>query len=103
MQLVHRVQVLAPLTGPDLVWLSCLPGISEEVLFRGALIPGTFPDWSVPCRGLIYKLPSYSPFSQQLVNCLWVALASLQLDLDLALLWAVWSAVQEFLGHIGMF
>ncbi|KAL0048712.1 hypothetical protein WJX82_009409 [Trebouxia sp. C0006] len=38
-------QVLTPLTRADLIWLSCLPGISEELLFRGALIPATFADW----------------------------------------------------------
>lgn len=38
-------QVLASLTQADLLWVSCLPGISEELLFRGGLIPATFPDW----------------------------------------------------------
>jgi membrane protease YdiL (CAAX protease family) len=31
--------VLYPLTWPDLVWLGLLPGLSEELLFRGVLLP----------------------------------------------------------------
>jgi membrane protease YdiL (CAAX protease family) len=38
-------QVLAPLGWPDVVLVSALAGASEEILFRGALIPATFPDW----------------------------------------------------------
>ncbi len=39
------LQVLTPLSWPDLLWVAALPGISEELLFRGALIPALFPDW----------------------------------------------------------
>eukprot|EP00469_Lotharella_globosa_P011481 CAMPEP_0167778256 /NCGR_PEP_ID=MMETSP0111_2-20121227/4152_1 /TAXON_ID=91324 /ORGANISM="Lotharella globosa, Strain CCCM811" /LENGTH=339 /DNA_ID=CAMNT_0007668539 /DNA_START=19 /DNA_END=1038 /DNA_ORIENTATION=- len=38
-------QVLRPLSMLDLAWVALLPGISEELLFRGALIPAVFPDW----------------------------------------------------------
>jgi uncharacterized protein len=31
--------VLNPLTIPDLVWLGILPGLSEELLFRGVMLP----------------------------------------------------------------
>lgn len=31
--------VLQPLIWPDLVWLGLLPGLSEELLFRGAMLP----------------------------------------------------------------
>jgi uncharacterized protein len=31
--------VLKPLALPDLIWLGLLPGLSEELLFRGVLIP----------------------------------------------------------------
>ena len=31
--------VLDPLVLPDLIWLGLLPGISEELLFRGVLLP----------------------------------------------------------------
>jgi len=39
------VQVLTPLAWYDLLWVAALPGISEELLFRGALIPALSPDW----------------------------------------------------------
>jgi membrane protease YdiL (CAAX protease family) len=31
--------VLKPLVFPDLIWLGLLPGISEELLFRGVMLP----------------------------------------------------------------
>ncbi|MDC0831811.1 hypothetical protein CKA32_005166 [Geitlerinema sp. FC II] len=31
--------VIAPLTWPDLLWLGLLPGMSEELLFRGVMLP----------------------------------------------------------------
>lgn len=40
-------QILAPLQWYDLIWVAALPGISEELLFRGALIPAVLPDWYV--------------------------------------------------------
>jgi len=31
--------VLTPLAWPDLIWLGLLPGLSEELLFRGVMLP----------------------------------------------------------------
>ncbi len=31
--------VIAPLVWPDLIWLGLLPGMSEELLFRGVMLP----------------------------------------------------------------
>ncbi len=31
--------ILKPLTLPDLIWLGLLPGLSEELLFRGVMLP----------------------------------------------------------------
>ncbi len=31
--------VLQPLTWPDLIWMGLLPGLSEELLFRGVMLP----------------------------------------------------------------
>lgn len=36
---VYLEMVLPPLMWPDLIWLGLLPGLSEELLFRGALLP----------------------------------------------------------------
>ncbi|MEO0407955.1 MAG: CPBP family intramembrane glutamic endopeptidase [Cyanobacteria bacterium P01_A01_bin.135] len=35
----YVLMVLQPLIWPDLIWLGLLPGISEELLFRGMLLP----------------------------------------------------------------
>lgn len=39
------LQVLGPLGTADLLWVAALPAVSEELLFRGALIPAVYPDW----------------------------------------------------------
>ncbi len=37
--------MLTPLGWPDVLLVACLTGLSEELLFRGALIPASLPDW----------------------------------------------------------
>ncbi|OKH13458.1 CPBP family intramembrane glutamic endopeptidase [[Limnothrix rosea] IAM M-220] len=37
--------VLKPLALPDVVWLGLLPGLSEEFLFRGIMLPGLGFGW----------------------------------------------------------
>jgi uncharacterized protein len=32
--------ILRPLAWPDLLWIGLLPGLSEELLFRGVMLPG---------------------------------------------------------------
>ena len=52
-------QVLEPLKTWDYLWLGFLPGISEEALFRGALLPATgFADW----RGVIISAAVFGYF-----------------------------------------
>jgi uncharacterized protein len=36
---VYLAMVLKPLAVPDVVWLGILPGLSEELLFRGVMLP----------------------------------------------------------------
>ena len=45
------LQVLEPLGAADLLWVAALPAVSEELLFRGALIPASYPDWWVGRAG----------------------------------------------------
>jgi uncharacterized protein len=33
-------QIITPLVWPDLIWLGLLPGLSEELLFRGVIVGG---------------------------------------------------------------
>ena len=35
----YLAMVLEPLAMPDLIWLGILPGLSEELLFRGVMLP----------------------------------------------------------------
>jgi uncharacterized protein len=36
---IYLAMVLKPLELPDLIWLGILPGLSEELLFRGVMLP----------------------------------------------------------------
>lgn len=38
--------VLTPLAWPDLLWIGLLPGLSEELLFRGVLLPSLGLNWA---------------------------------------------------------
>lgn len=44
-----NAQVLSPLGPADVIVVSAVPAVSEELLFRWALIPSVYPDW----RGVI--------------------------------------------------
>jgi hypothetical protein len=51
--------VLRPLSWPDLIWLGLLPGLSEELLFRGVMLPAAGLDWigvmlSSVCFGVLH-------------------------------------------------
>lgn len=51
--------VLQPLSWPDLIWLGLLPGLSEELLFRGVMLPAIGLDWlgillSSLCFGVLH-------------------------------------------------
>jgi uncharacterized protein len=37
--------ILRPLALPDLIWVGLLPGMSEEMLFRGVMLPEVGADW----------------------------------------------------------
>jgi len=50
-------QILTPLNWFDIAIVAILTGVSEELLFRGAIIPGSFLDWrGVLISGLIFGL-----------------------------------------------
>jgi uncharacterized protein len=51
--------VLKPLLLPDLIWLGLLPGLSEELLFRGVMLPEFGLNWegiliSSACFGVLH-------------------------------------------------
>ena len=50
-------QILTPLRWIDIAAIALLTGASEEILFRGALIPATLPDWrGAVASGLVFGL-----------------------------------------------
>lgn len=56
---VYLNLVLKPLTFPDLIWLGLLPGLSEELLFRGVMLPAMGLNWtglivSSLCFGILH-------------------------------------------------
>jgi uncharacterized protein len=51
--------ILKPLQWPDVVWIGLLPGLSEELLFRGVMLPALGLDWfgllaSSLCFGVLH-------------------------------------------------
>jgi hypothetical protein len=42
---LYLEMVVKPLAWPDLVWLGLLPGLSEELLFRGVMLPALGLNW----------------------------------------------------------
>ena len=42
---IYLDMVLKPLLLPDLIWLGLLPGLSEELLFRGVMLPAIGLNW----------------------------------------------------------
>jgi membrane protease YdiL (CAAX protease family) len=50
-----NTQVLSPLSWPDIVLVALLTGVSEELLFRGGLVPLTWPDYrGVLLSGVVF-------------------------------------------------
>eukprot|EP00887_Chlorella_sp_A99_P002263 scaffold10.g2263.t1 len=53
--LLEMEDALSPLGPADLLVVSLLPGLSEELLFRGALVPAIAPDWrGAVIAGLVF-------------------------------------------------
>jgi len=51
--------ILKPLLWPDIIWLGLLPGLSEELLFRGVMLPALGFNWaaligSSLCFGILH-------------------------------------------------
>ncbi|BAY31478.1 abortive infection protein [Nostoc carneum NIES-2107] len=71
--------VLKPLVLPDIIWLGLLPGLSEELLFRGVMIPALGADHvavivSSLCFGVLHLSGS-----QQWPYVIWATIVGLML------------------------
>jgi hypothetical protein len=77
--------VLKPLIIPDLLWLGLLPGLSEELLFRGVMFPSFGLDWfgliiSALCFGSLHMTDW-----QQWSYGVWATIVGIILGLSLLL------------------
>lgn len=66
--------VIKPLTWFDLLWLGLLPGLSEELLFRGVMLPAIGLNWfGLLISSLCFGVLHYSG-SQQWAYVIWATL-----------------------------
>lgn len=71
--------VIKPLLWPDLIWLGLLPGLSEELLFRGVMLPAFGFDWfALILSSLIFGVLHLSG-SQQWPYVVWATIVGLAL------------------------
>ena len=71
--------VLKPLALPDVLWLGLLPGLSEEFLFRGIMLPGLGLGWAaLGISSLIFGVLHISGV-QQWSYAVWAAVIGLVL------------------------
>ena len=69
--------VLKPLIIPDLIWLGLLPGLSEELLFRGIMIPALgLDDLAVIVSSLCFGVLHFSG-PQQWPYVIWASIIGL--------------------------
>jgi membrane protease YdiL (CAAX protease family) len=74
--------VLAPLVLPDLVWLGVLPGLSEELLFRGVMLPAIgLNGFGVAISSLCFGVLHFSG-SQQWAYVIWATVIGTILGLS---------------------
>jgi uncharacterized protein len=69
--------VLKPLALPDLIWLGLLPGLSEELLFRGVILPALGSDiTAVILSSLCFGILHFSG-SQQWPYVIWATIVGM--------------------------
>ena len=69
--------VLKPLALPDLIWLGLLPGLSEELLFRGVMLPALGSDiTAVIVSSLCFGILHFSG-SQQWPYVIWATIVGM--------------------------
>ncbi|MHC5611484.1 MAG: CPBP family intramembrane glutamic endopeptidase [Nostoc sp.] len=69
--------VVKPLALPDLIWLGLLPGLSEELLFRGVMLPALGSDYTaVIVSSLCFGILHFSG-SQQWTYVIWATIVGM--------------------------
>lgn len=76
---IYLELVIKPLVWPDLIWLGLLPGLSEELLFRGVMLPALGLDLTaVIVSSCLFGVLHFSG-SQQWPYVLWAAVVGVAL------------------------
>lgn len=74
--------VIKPLALPDLIWLGLLPGLSEELLFRGVMLPSLGLTWfGLLLSSLCFGVLHFSG-SQQWAYVVWASIIGSVLGLS---------------------
>jgi membrane protease YdiL (CAAX protease family) len=74
--------VIKPLALPDVIWLGLLPGLSEELLFRGVLLPAIGLTWfGLVISSLCFGVMHFSG-SQQWSYVIWATIIGLVLGVS---------------------
>jgi uncharacterized protein len=77
--------VIKPLALPDLIWLGLLPGMSEELLFRGVMLPALGLTWfGLALSSLCFGILHFSG-SQQWAYVIWATVIGAVLGLSAVL------------------
>lgn len=89
--------VLAPLTWPDLMWMGLLPGLSEELLFRGVMLPAIGLNWfGIVISGMSFGVLHMSGL-QQWAYVAWASLVGIVLAISAV---ATGNLLVPILAHI---
>ncbi|MGK7891426.1 MAG: lysostaphin resistance A-like protein [Leptolyngbyaceae cyanobacterium] len=79
---LYLAMVLPSLVWPDLIWLGLLPGLSEELLFRGVMLPSFGLDWfGVLLSSSIFGAMHFSG-TQQWPYILWATIIGIVLGMS---------------------
>lgn len=80
--IVYLDLIVKPLIWPDLIWLGLLPGLSEELLFRGVMLPALGLSWfSVLVSSICFGILHLSSI-EQWPYALWASIVGLLLGIS---------------------
>jgi hypothetical protein len=71
--------ILKPLSWPDILWLGLLPGLSEELLFRGVMLPAFGTNWIGVCASSLCFGILHMSSPQQWPYGIWATVVGLML------------------------
>lgn len=94
---LYLTLVLKPLVWPDLIWLGLLPGMSEELLFRGVMLSAFgLNAFGLICSSLLFGILHLSS-PRQWPYAVWAASVGFLLGFSV---WATGNLLVPILAHI---